>query len=63
MATNALDDTILDFYDHNDAIAGENADERARLLRKLCQQLQEGFLQKFGVSLLLLPFNTASTRF
>lgn len=65
MATNALDDTILDFYDHNDAIAGENADERARLLRKLCQQLQEGFLQKFGAPVTgrisdfipLLPFS------
>ncbi|KAL7935361.1 P-loop containing nucleoside triphosphate hydrolase protein [Trichoderma chlorosporum] len=48
MATNALDDTILDFYDQNNAITGDDADERSRLLRKLCEQLQEKFLQQFG---------------
>ncbi|KAL7946006.1 P-loop containing nucleoside triphosphate hydrolase protein [Trichoderma barbatum] len=66
MATNALDNTILDFYDQNDAIAGDDADERARLLRKLCQQLQEGFLQQFGAPVTgrisdfipLLPFSS-----
>ncbi|KAL6816078.1 P-loop containing nucleoside triphosphate hydrolase protein [Trichoderma camerunense] len=50
MATNALDDTILDFYDQNDAIAGDDADERTRLLKKLGQQLQERFLQIFGMA-------------
>ncbi|KAH0526519.1 hypothetical protein TsFJ059_009823 [Trichoderma semiorbis] len=65
MATNALDDTILDFYDQNDAIAGDDADERTRLLRKLGQQLQERFLQIFGAPVTgrisdfipLLPFS------
>jgi hypothetical protein len=50
MATNALDDTILDFYKDNDAIAGDDGDERYRLVRKLSKQLQEGFLQQFGAS-------------
>ncbi|KAM0258384.1 hypothetical protein ACHAQJ_003859 [Trichoderma viride] len=31
MATNALDNTILDFYEKNDAIAGDDGDERTRL--------------------------------
>lgn len=61
MATNALDDTILDFYDQNDAIAGDDAGERTRLLKKLGQQLQERFLQIFGVSCICLRFNTPSS--
>ncbi|KAH6608629.1 hypothetical protein Trco_001975 [Trichoderma cornu-damae] len=48
MATNALDETILDFYEQNHDLAGEDEDERSRLARKLSQQLREGFLQQFG---------------
>ncbi|KAL6873091.1 P-loop containing nucleoside triphosphate hydrolase protein [Trichoderma novae-zelandiae] len=66
MATNALDDTILDFYEHNNAIVGDDVDERIRLVRKLSQQLREGFLQQFGAPVTgrvsdfipLLPFST-----
>ncbi|EHK17444.1 uncharacterized protein TRIVIDRAFT_160288 [Trichoderma virens Gv29-8] len=50
MATNALDDAILEFYDHNEGIAGDDMEEKSRLLRKLSQQLQEGFLQQFGAN-------------
>lgn len=57
MATNALDNTILDFYEENSAIAGEDEGERSRLVRKLSGQLQEGFLQQFGASLPLLTRN------
>ncbi|PTB67011.1 P-loop containing nucleoside triphosphate hydrolase protein [Trichoderma citrinoviride] len=62
MATNALDETILDFYEHNNAIAGEDVDERVRLVRKLSQQLREAFLQQFGARRIsdfipLLPFS------
>jgi hypothetical protein len=53
MATNALDETILDFYEHNGAIAGEDVDERVRLVRQLSQQLREAFLQQFGASVSL----------
>ncbi|TFA98454.1 Chaperone protein ClpB [Trichoderma ghanense] len=54
MATNALDETILDFCEHNGAVVGEDVDERVRLVRKLSQQLREAFLQQFGACLSLL---------
>ncbi|KAL6886505.1 P-loop containing nucleoside triphosphate hydrolase protein [Trichoderma longibrachiatum] len=65
MATNALDETILDFYEHNNAIVGEDVDERIRLVRQLSQQLREAFLQQFGAPVTgrisdfipLLPFS------
>ncbi|KAH0491273.1 hypothetical protein TgHK011_002710 [Trichoderma gracile] len=65
MATNALDETILDFYEHNNAVVGEDVDERIRLVRKLSQQLREAFLQQFGAPVTgrisdfipLLPFS------
>ncbi|KAL6904371.1 P-loop containing nucleoside triphosphate hydrolase protein [Trichoderma evansii] len=47
LATNALDNIILDFYKKNDTIAGDDGNERSRLVRELSQQLRENSLQKF----------------
>uniref|UniRef100_A0A8H7N4B2 AAA+ ATPase domain-containing protein n=1 Tax=Bionectria ochroleuca TaxID=29856 RepID=A0A8H7N4B2_BIOOC len=47
MATNALDETILDFCLKNEAIVGQDQSEQARLSKKLSRQLQEDFLQNF----------------
>ncbi|KAL7786205.1 P-loop containing nucleoside triphosphate hydrolase protein [Trichoderma ceciliae] len=65
MAINALDNTILEFYEKNDALAGDNEGERSRLVRKLSGRLQEDFLQQFGAPVTgrisdfipLLPFS------
>lgn len=48
LATNALDNTILDFCEENDFTVGDIGDEKSRLVRKLSQQLRESFLQQFG---------------
>lgn len=56
LATNALDNTILDFCEDNDAITGDDGDEKSRQVRKLSQQLRESFLQQFGVSPACIPF-------
>ncbi|KAL7925147.1 P-loop containing nucleoside triphosphate hydrolase protein [Trichoderma austrokoningii] len=65
LATNALDNTILDFCEDNDAITGDDGDEKSRQVRKLSQQLRESFLQQFGAPVTgrisdfipLLPFS------
>ncbi|KAK1241437.1 hypothetical protein MKX08_001411 [Trichoderma sp. CBMAI-0020] len=65
LATNALDNTILDFCRDNDAITGDDGDEKSRQVRKLSQQLRESFLQQFGAPVTgrisdfipLLPFS------
>ncbi|UKZ92747.1 uncharacterized protein TrAFT101_007686 [Trichoderma asperellum] len=48
LATNALDNSILDFCEENNLITGNIGDEKTRLVRKLSQQLRESFLQQFG---------------
>ncbi|KAL7819969.1 P-loop containing nucleoside triphosphate hydrolase protein [Trichoderma gracile] len=48
LATNALDETIMDFCEHNDTIASDNADERRQPVRDLCSQLKEKIIHKFG---------------
>ncbi|KAM0511188.1 hypothetical protein ACHAPE_010139 [Trichoderma viride] len=65
LATNALDNTILDFCEDNEAITGDDGDEKSRQVRKLSQQLRESFLQQFGAPVTgrisdfipLLPFS------
>lgn len=60
MATNALDETILDFCLKNEAIFGQDQSEQARLSKKLSRQLQEDFLQYFDVSVSILCFEVTS---
>lgn len=52
LATNALDDTILDFCEKHDGIFNEDKIHKSTLVRQLTRQLQEVFLQKFDVSIL-----------
>ncbi|KAK5988275.1 ATP-dependent Clp protease ATP-binding subunit ClpC-like protein [Cladobotryum mycophilum] len=61
LATNALDNTILEFYDKNSAMAGDDDTEKSRLVKKLSQRLQEEFLQTFDAPVTgrisdLIPF-------
>jgi hypothetical protein len=50
MATNALDNIILDFCQDNEAIHGDDVKERSHLAKKLSGKLRDGFLQHFNVS-------------
>ncbi|UKZ66600.1 uncharacterized protein TrAtP1_007771 [Trichoderma atroviride] len=61
LATNALDNTILDFCKHNEAITGDDGNEKTRQMRKLSQQLRESFLQQFDAyrHLLLAAYQTS----
>lgn len=49
MATNALDDMILDFCGKNEGIFSRNDTVRSPLAKQLSRQLREGFLRQFGV--------------
>ncbi|KAF7557506.1 hypothetical protein G7046_g6020 [Stylonectria norvegica] len=51
LATNALDETIFDFCDSNDAILGDDVAEKSKLVRKLSKELQHVFFQRFGAPL------------
>ncbi|KAK7429007.1 hypothetical protein QQZ08_004414 [Neonectria magnoliae] len=48
LATNALDDEILDFCEQNEALFGENDEEKLQLTKKLSRELLDAFLRYFS---------------